>query len=469
MAEEKPVEKVVSDVPPRLDRVPLTSWHYYILLILGSGLFLEGFSVSVAGTQLGAIEKILHLSTIATLSITPIFLVGELFGAVILGHLADTRGRKLLFMTSLAIIMAGDVLVGILFIVHGLDYYSLVILRAVTGFGVGGEFGASISALQEFTPARIRGFFTGTGNAVLFDFGGVIASLVAAALLSVLPVSSAVGVAFLVGVIIAVAIYIGRIGLPESPRYLLSKGKTAEADKIARSVEKRAERNGIKLEAVKPIELDFSKGSEAGGYRRLFTTYRNRLILAWILNFTETWPYYSAFSVISLILVKVFLFPSSKVALLLAAITGAGVVGVFVMSWALDVIGRRPAIALSYGIGGLLSILIGIIVRSIPFAAFLVLLVILYFFVYAAAGVLYPQIGEMFPTKVRGSAMGTAVGFGRLGGIIAPFALAAYVGTLSGLLPIFVITGIVMLIGAVAEIIVGPELKKKSLEDAAKV
>jgi len=469
MSEEKLVGKVVTDVPPRLDRVPLTSWHYYILLILGSGLFLEGFSVSVAGTQLGAIVKLLNLTTVEALSVTPIFLIGELFGAVILGHLADTRGRKLLFMTSLAVIMLGDVLVGALFILKGLNYYILVTLRAITGFGVGGEFGASISALQEFTPARIRGFFTGTGNAVLFDLGGVVASLVAALLLSLLPVSSAVGIAFLAGVVIAAAIYVGRIGLPESPRFLLSKGRNEEADRIARTVEQQAERNGAKLEQVKPIELDFSEGSEAGGYRRLFTRYRNRLILSWILNFTETWPYYSAFSVIPLILTKVFLFPGSKVALLLAAITGAGVIGVFVMSWALDVIGRRSTIALSYGLGGLLSIVIGIIVKSISFSAFLALLILLYFFVYAAAGVLYPQIGEMFPTKARGTAMGTAVGFGRLGGIIAPFALASYVGTLAGLLPLFLITGLVMLVGAVTELVVGPELKKKSLEEAARV
>ncbi len=459
-------QKVVTDVTVRLDRMPLTRWHYYVLLILGSGLFLEGFSVSIAGSQLGTIAKLLSLNTVQALSVTPIFLIGELFGAIILGHLADTSGRRMLFMTSLAIIMIGDVLVGVLFIVHGLNYYSLVTLRAITGFGVGGEFGASIAALQEFTPARVRGLFTGTGNAVLFDLGGVIASLVAAALLSILPTSTAVGTAFLVGVVMAVAIYIGRLWLPESPRYLLSKGRKAEAEKIVEMIESHANE---KLPPVQPIELDFSKGSEAGGYRRLFTTYRNRLILAWTLNFTETWPYYSAFSVISFILTKIFKFPGSRVALLLAAITGAGVVGVFVMSWALDVIGRRPAITLSYGLGGLLSIIIGLIVRSISFDAFLALLVILYFFVYAAAGILYPQIGEMFPTKARGSAMGTAVGFGRLGGIIAPFALAAYVNTIGGLLPIFVITGIVMLIGALAEIALGPELKKKSLEEAAKV
>ncbi len=78
MSDGKPVEKITTDIPPRLDRVPLTRWHYYILLILGSGLFLEGFSVSVAGTQLGAILKVLHLSTIEALSVTPIFLIGEL-------------------------------------------------------------------------------------------------------------------------------------------------------------------------------------------------------------------------------------------------------------------------------------------------------------------------------------------------------------------------------------------------------
>jgi len=460
--------KVVTDIPPRLDRVPITRWHYYILFILGSGLFLEGFTVSIAGTQLGTIEKLLHLSTIEALAVTPIFLIGELFGAVILGYLADNKGRKTLFLTSLAIIMTGDVLVGILFIVHGLNYALFVTLRAITGFGVGGEFGASIAALQEFTPAKIRGLFTGTGNAVLFDLGTVVASLVAALLLSLLPTSLAVGTAFLVGVVIAAAIYVGRIGLPESPRYLLSKGRVEEAEKIAESVEKHATEKGLKLEPVQPIELDFSKGSEAGGYRRLFGEYKKRLILAWTLNFTETWPYYSAFSVISLALTKVFDFPGSKVALFLAAMTGAGVLGVFVMSWALDVIGRRPTITLSYGLGGILSIIIGLIVTAISFSAFLVLLVLMYFFVYAAAGVLYPQIGEMFPTKARGSAMGTAVGFGRLGGIIAPFALASFVGKISGLLPIFVITGIVMLIGAFAEIALGPELAKKSLEEAAK-
>ncbi len=460
--------KISTDLLPRLDRLPTTSWHYRILLILGSGLFLEGFSVSVAGSQLGVISHVLNLTTLESLSVTPIFLIGELFGAVYLGHLADTRGRKLLFMVSLAIIMAGDVLVGLLFVANALNFASLAVLRAITGFGVGGEFGASISALQEFTPARIRAFFTGTGNAVLFDLGGVIASFTAFFLLSVLLPSTAVGTAFLVGVVIAVAIFIGRVGLPESPRFLLSKGRTEEATRVVERIEESAKKAGKPLPPVQPIEIDF-RGSEAGGYGRLFTAYRNRLILAWTLNFTETWPYYSAFSVIPLILTKVFNYPGSTVALLLATITGAGVLGVFVMSYVLDAVGRRSGITISYGVAGLLSIVIGLIVTSISFSSFIALLIVLYFFVYAAAGVLYPQIGEMFPTKARGSALGTAVGFGRLGGILAPFALASFIGTVGGLLPVFVITGVVLLVGAAAEIVFGPELKKKSLEESARV
>ena len=459
---DQTVSSVKTNATTRLDRMPLTSWHIKILLILGGGLLLEGFTLSVAGAQLGTIGKILNLSTLALLAITPAFLIGEMVGAVWLGHLADTHGRRLLFLISMAIIIVGDVLVGIFFLAKTLNYPTLLFLRAVTGFGVGGEFGASIAALQEFTPSKIRGFFTGTGNAVLYDLGTVLASVVVLVLLSALLPTTAVGVSFLIGVSLAITLLIARFGLPESPRYLLSKGRVREAEAIVGKVEKHTRKS---LAPAKIITLNFN-GSEKGGYKRMFTTYWKRLILAWTLNFTETWPYYSAFSVFAVIFVKVFSFPASKVAFTLLLLTGGGVLGVFVMSYLMDVVGRRPIITLSYGAAGVLSIIIGLIVTRITLDAFIGLLVLLYFFIYAAAGVLYPQIGEMFPTKSRGSAMGTAIGFGRLGGIIAPFALAAYVGTVAGLLPVFVITGVVILFGAIAEILLGPELKRKSLEES---
>lgn len=425
-------------------------------------MLLEGFTLSIAGSQLGTIGKLLNLSSLSLLAITPAFLIGEMIGAIWLGHLADTHGRRLLFLVSMAIIIVGDSVIGVLFLAKSLNYSTLLFLRALTGFGVGGEFGASISALQEFTPAKVRGVFTGTGNAVLFDLGTVLASFVVIVLLSVLLPTTAVGVSFLLGVSLAITLLIARFGLPESPRYLLSKGRIKEAEAIARSVEKHSKG---KLPAAPAITLNFM-GSEAGGYKRMFTVYWKRLLLAWTLNFTETWPYYSAFSVFAVIFVKVYKFSPSNVAFTLLLMTGAGVIGVFVMSYLLDVIGRRPVITMSYGMAGILAIVIGLIVTMIPLAVFIGLLALLYFFIFAAAGVLYPQIGEMFPTKSRSSAMGTAIGFGRLGGIIAPFALAAYVGTVAGLLPVFVITGIVILIGAVAEIFLGPELKRKSLEES---
>ncbi len=144
---------------------------------------------------------------------------------------------------------------------------------------------------------------------------------------------------------------------------------------------------------------------------------------------------------------------------------GAGVLGVFVWAYLLDIIGRRPVIMLTYILAGIVAIILGALVHSIDFIAFIAILSIMYFFTYAAAALLYPQIGEMFPTRARGSGVGTAIGFGRLGGIIGPFVLLALLS--HGLFYVFVSTGIVLIIGGIAEVILGPELKKESLEKAS--
>jgi putative MFS transporter len=140
------------------------------------------------------------------------------------------------------------------------------------------------------------------------------------------------------------------------------------------------------------------------------------------------------------------------------------------MSYLLDTLGRRPVITLSYGIAGIMWVIVGVIYSFVPFYGFIGLLVIVYFFTYSAAGILYVQIGEMFPTESRSSGLGTAIGFGRLGGIIGSPLLLLLLPKTPGtfnLLPIFLITGVVMLIGAISEIVLGPEMKRKSLEEAS--
>ncbi len=216
--------------------------------------------------------------------------------------------------------------------------------------------------------------------------------------------------------------------------------------------------------------LNFSSQKLSAKYGLLFKKYPRRITLAIILNLTEVWPYYAAFSVIPVILVKFFNYSSSSVSLSLVYITFAGVLGIIVMSFALDRIGRRKTITASYGIAAFMFLLIGLIVAHISLVLFVILLAVLYFWVYAAAGVLYPQISEMFPTEIRSTAVGTAIGIGRLGGIIGPIILGIILAagdTLTAVTIAFVITAVIMFIGAIAEVILGPELNGKSLETAS--
>ncbi|MEM4104787.1 MAG: MFS transporter, partial [Thermoplasmatales archaeon] len=446
--------------------LPWSSWHLKMLLILGGGMLFEGFTLGLGGGTISSISKVLNLTTIeGSIGATSAFLVGELVGAIYLGNLSDRIGRRPLFIASMAIILVGALLTIVSF-----NFISLALFRAITGFGVGGEFGATIAALQEFMPSKTRGFYTGTGNAVLFDLGGVIASLVAYVTISTLPITIGWKVAFATAVILAATILIARFGLPESPRFLVSHGKASEAEKMVAGVESRIEKSKkVKLGDVNPVTVE-AAGSARQSFGKLFGKYKKRLTLAWILNFTETWPYYAAFGVLPFIFTKVFKYPGAHVGLLLAVITLGGVLGVFGMSYLLDTIGRRPVITLSYGIAGVMWVIVGVIYSFVPFYGFIGLLVIVYFFTYAAAGILYVQIGEMFPTDARSSGLGTAIGFGRLGGIIGSPLLLLLLPKVPGtfnLLPIFLITGIVMLVGALSEVVLGPEMKKKSLEEAS--
>lgn len=456
---EKSVE---TDLLPRLDRLPWSRWHWRVFAILAGGMLLEGIVLSLGGGTLSTVSKLFHLSSVESVALTPAFLVGELVGGVYLGALADIRGRKLLFLTTMLFVTIGSLISAV-----SVDYPMLLASRVIAGFGIGGELGAAITAMEEFAPSRNRGFVVGTGNGVMFDLGTFIAAFVSFVALSALPVSYGWRVAFLTAVVLALFVLWARLNLPESVRFLINKGRIDEAAAIVEGIESQVKAEGKTLTPAGTVSVRTGvKPSASESFSVLFGKYGKRIVLAWTLNFTETWPYYAAFSVFPLIFSKYYGVTGARVSLTLSAVLGAGVLGVLVMAYLLDKIGRRPVLILSYGLAGLLAILLGAVVKALSFASFIGFLAILYFFTYAAAALLYPQIGEMFPTEARGSGLGTAIGFGRLGGIIGPFVLLALLP--HGLEPVFAVTGVVLLVGALAETAIGPELKRKSLEEAEK-
>ncbi len=460
---DKNEKEIETDLLPRLDRLPWSSWHWKTWLILAGGMLLEGFVLSVGGSTLSTVEKLFNLTSTEEVALTPIFLFGEMIGGVYIGNLADIHGRKKLFIITMAIIAVGSLLSA-----ASVDYIMLAASRAIAGFGIGGELGSAIAALEEFSPSKSRGFSVGTGNGVMFDFGTFIAGFVSFFAIAYLPVSYGWRIAFLTAVVLAILIFIARLDLPESIRYQLRMGREDEAKKAVESIEAEVSSQKGKLTPVNnkvKIPVETGPVSRSESFRVIFKNYKKRIALAWILNFTETWPYYAAFSIIPLIFTKIYFIKSAETGLILSVVLGAGVVGVLVWAYLLDIIGRRPVILLTYSLAGIVAIILGIVVHSIDFTVFIAILSLMYFFTYAAAALLYPQIGEMFPTRARGSGLGTAIGFGRLGGIIGPFVLLALLPL--GLFYVFVVTGIVLIIGGIAELVLGPELKRESLEKAS--
>ncbi len=460
------IRSIKTNLTARLDRIPWNSWHSYIFAILFAGVILEGFSISLGGATLGALEKQFNLTTFQAVILTPLYLVGALIGSFLMGTMADYIGRRKVFILTVSIVIVGSIIVALSF-----NYGSLVAGRIITAIGAEGEVAVANTALAEFVPPKKRGLAVASGNATAFDVGTVAASLVAFFAIALLPSTIGWRIAFASAVVLAVVVFVARLKLPESIRFLIRKNRLKEAEALVKKVEKNYElKTHKKLPAVSAEQLNFTSQKLSAKYGLLFRKYPKRMSLAIILNLSEVWPYYAAFSVIPVILIKFFKFSSTSEALSLIYITMAGVLGIFVMSLALDRIGRRKTITASYGIAAFLFLFIGLIVAHISLTVFIVLLVILYFWVYAAAGVLYPQISEMFPTEVRSTAVGTAIGVGRLGGIIGPIVLGIILAagdTLTAVTIAFVITAAIMFVGAIAEVLLGPELNGQSLEKAS--
>lgn len=450
----------------RLDRIPWNRWHSYIFSILFAGVILEGFSISLGGATLGALEKEFDIHSFYAVLLTPLYLVGALIGSFVMGIAADFVGRKRIFILTVIIVIVGSVIVALSF-----NYDVLVLGRIVTAIGAEGEVAVANTALAEFVQPKHRGLVVASGNATAFDVGTVAASLVGFFAIALLPADIGWRIAFSSAVVLAIVVFIARLKLPESVRFLIKHGRMKEAEEIVNKAESYYEKTANKK--LPPVEIEQLKTSSQNlsqKYSMLFKKYPKRITLAVILNFTEVWPYYAAFSVIPVILIKFFKFSSTAESLSLIWITMAGVAGIVVMSFALDKIGRRKTIGISYGIAASLFLLIAIIVSYVSLVTFIVLLVILYFWVYAAAGVLYPQISEMFPTEIRSTAVGTAIGIGRLGGIIGPIILGLIIAGGTTLLAVsiaFILTAVIMAIGAISEFILGPELNNQSLEVAS--
>jgi putative MFS transporter len=432
----------------RLDRVPLNSFHWKLLITSGLGWMFDAMDVLLIGFLVTPITKEFTLAPAQIGLVASAGFVGMFLGAAISGRLADRYGRRVVFQGTLVLFSVGAVLSAL-----APTFETLLLARIVAGLGLGGELPVVATLVSEFSPRAQRGRMI-----VLLEsfwaYGTLAAGLVA---LFVLPQFGWRG-AFVVAALPALYVAYLRSALPESPRYLAQRGRTAEADAVVRRVERAGGGALLTLgAAVAPARSTRTSIAELWS-----PAYVRRTVMLWILWFGITFTYYGIFLYVpSLLAARGLSEVRSNEFFFLSTI--AQIPGYFSAAWLVERWGRKPT---------LVTYLLGTAAAAYLFGnsgtgtdAFLYA-ALLSFFNLGAWAIVYTYSPELYPTAIRATGAGIAAAVGRIGGIIGPFLTPVLVPTL-GQSGVFALFMILLIVTALNVWLLAEETKGRSLEEIA--
>jgi MFS family permease len=468
---------VRSLIPARIDRLPWSPFHTRMVIALGVAWILDGLEITVASsiTDLLTQENTLHLSSAAAGAIASVYLAGEVVGALFFGRLSDKLGRRNLFMITLAVYMVGSGLTA-LTLGAGPGWVAFLYLtRFVAGMGIGGEYAAINSAIDELIPARYRGRVDIAVNGTYWA-GSVIGTLGTLLLLNVLDVGIAWRVGFLIGPVLGLFILVVRRHLPESPRWQIMNGKEREAEESITYIEEEVARSGASLPPVdesKSIEL---RPATDIGYLRLvkvlFQEYPTRSVLGASLMITQSFLYNAIFFTYTLVLGKFFGVPSASTPIYLIAFAVGNLVGPLVLGHLFDTVGRKKMISGTYVLSGILLLasaglfhagVLNAVTQTIAWA-------VIFFFASAGASAAYLTVSELFPLEVRAKAIAVFFAIAQCFGALGPVIYGALIGDGSQPVKLFwgyVLGAAVMILGGVIAWFFAVDAEGRSLEDVA--
>jgi MFS family permease len=467
-------EAVETDVPARLDRLPWSRWHWLVVIGLGTVWILDGLEVTIVGSVGSTLTKAgsgISISTAQIGDAAGIYIAGACVGALVFGHLTDRLGRKRLFMVTLGLYLLATVLTAFS---HNANTF--FVLRFFTGMGIGGEYAAINSAIDELIPARVRG----TVDLVINGSYWVGTAVGAAATLLLLnPRLFALDVGwrlcFGLGAVLGLGILLVRRNLPESPRWQMTHGHMDDAEETVSSIERQVEKSTEDdLDGVSDTVTIHQR--EPVGFvtvgKVVFGQYPRRSILGLSLFVGQAFLYNAVFFTYALVLTTFYHVSSSSIGLYLIAFAVGNVAGPVLLGRLFDVVGRRVMIAGSYLVSGVLLA----ITAWLFDAGFLtavtqtVAWVVVFFFASAGASAAYLTVSEIFPMETRALAIAFfyAIGTG-LGGIIGPVLFGNLIATKrpsDTALGYFIGAGLMCAAGLV-EVFLGVDAEQKSLEDVA--
>src|SRR4051812_47030515 len=464
-------EWVESYVPARLDRMPWTRWHWLIVSALGATWILDGLEVTLAGSLGGILthRDTLGLTDAQVGASATFYLAGAVIGALLFGYGTDRLGRKKLFFITVAVYLTATAATA-----FSWSFASYAFFRALTGAGIGGEYAAINSAIDELKPARVRGRVDLMINGSYW-VGAALGSAATVFLLDPnrLPIWLGWRLAFGIGATLGLVVIYFRRWIPESPRWLLIHGRAAEAEQILDEVEQTIPASHlIPHESPRTRVRTRSHTPWREIWNSIAHEHRRRSFLGFVLMLTQAFFYNAIFFTYGLVLMRFYNVPAQSVGGYLLPFAVGNVLGPVVLGHLFDTIGRRKMITATYGISGLLLAATGWLFQAglLNAQTQTICWMIIFFVASAAASSAYLTVSEIFPLEIRALAIAIFYAFGTLaGGVGAPILFGWIIGTGSraALLAGYLVGAVLMLIGAIVEAWLGVDAEGKSLEHVA--
>ena len=467
--------RITTNIPARLDRLPWARWHWLVVIGLGTVWILDGLEVTIVGSMSDALANPktgLGMSSSMVGWAGGIYVAGACVGALFFGQLTDRLGRKKLFLITLAVYTVATVLTA-----FSMSPAWYLAARFLTGTGIGGEYAAINSAIDELIPAKYRGRVDVAINGS-FWVGAAAGALLTIPLLDPNVIDQSWGwrLAFGLGAVLAVGILLVRRNVPESPRWLFIHGREEEGERIVRDIERTvAEESGRRLHEVSDsitIRQRRSIGIPLIA-KTVFTLYPKRTILCFSLFVGQAFLYNAFFFTYGDTL-STFM-DVKQTGWYIAVFAVSNFLGALVLSPLFDTIGRVKMITGTYVLSGVLLGIAGFVLGDLSAVSLTLFGAVIFFFASAGASAAYLTASEIFPMETRALciaffyAIGTAVG-----GITGPVLFGALIDNASaskditGIAIGYFIGAVLMIGGGVVEAFLGVKAEGQSLENIAK-
>jgi MFS family permease len=457
---------IETDIPARLDALGWSNWHRRVVIALGITWILDGLEASLIANLGPTLRdpQTLNLSAAQIGFSNSAYLAGQVLGALVFGHLTDRWGRKRLFLVTLALYLAATALSGL-----APNFLVFALFRACAGAGIGGEYSAVNSAIDELIPARLRGRID-LGVNGSYWVGVALGAVITLLLLNPnwLPLSLGWRLVFGTGSILGLAILLVRRHVPESPRWLLMHGHVNLARATVAAIELEALGRDARPK-VDPVRIRVT-GTVGFRYviRTLLVRYPRRTILGLTLMLAQAFLYNSIFFSYGLILERFHGVAPERVGLYIVPFAAGNFLGPLLLGPAFDQIGRRVMIPLTYAGSAILLLITGglflagalnAITQTISWS-------LVFFLASSAASAAYLTVSELFPVELRGIAIAVFYSFATLVGAGAPalFGVIVDTGEKSKLFAGYALAAVLMLIAAVVARVFGVAAEGRSLE-----